>query len=298
MYSDHLQISTGCENSACQPVMGGIIASDKCVDGSDCIKVSQFFKDSPAPIPTSTPTSTLFEKGTKLLGETLGTCILVTIIVGSGISAEELSDDVGLQLLICGICVCAGLIGLILMFGPVSGAHFNPVVSMIDFLHGDMDLLDTILYSIAQTVGGICGACLSNLQFNLPIALSTKLRRKPHFWLGEVIATVSLLLVIHGCVRTGQKSAVPYAVGGWVLTGHFFTSSAIFANPAVTIARQFTDTFTGISPSSVGPYIAFQYLGGFIAYGLIRFFYPHNHSLRKDDNLYLRICLQDQKKNV
>ena len=185
--------------------------------------------------------------------------------------------------------------GLILMFGPVSGAHFNPVVSLVDYMSGDMNLYDFCSYVVVQVVGAIVGTIVADFQFDKPVQLSQKKRDEPHLWLGELIATVTLLLVIHGCVRTGQNSSVPYAVGGWVLAGHFFTSSTIFANPAVTIGRMFSDTFTGIRPASVGPFIAFQVLGAIFGFYLIHFFYPKVHTVKRDDNLYLRICLSDTR---
>lgn len=177
------------------------------------------------------------------------------------------------------------------MFGPVSGGHFNPVVSMVDVLHEDMSIKDLILYTISQVSGGIIGCLITNVEYDLPLKLSTKLRNEHYLWLGEVIGTASLLLVIHGCLRTGQKLAVPYAVGAWICGGYFFTSSTIFSNPAVTIARMFTESFAGIDPSSVGPFIGFQILGGLIGFLLIKFLYPRLPEMRKDDNLYLRVCI-------
>lgn len=270
---------------------------DSCNDGSSCIRLDKLFTDSPAPIPENVPYSSWVEVMRKLCAEFLGTCILLNIIVGSGIMAETLSpNDVGLQLLENGISVGSGLVGLILMFGPVSGAHFNPVVSLVDFLNGDMSAIDLSMYVVVQVIGGIVGVIVANLQFDHVISLSTKVRETRNLWLGEVIATVTLLLVIHGCVRTGQKSAVPFAVGSWVLAGHFFTSSTIFANPAVTIAREFSNSFAGIRPSSVSPFVGFQLLGAGIAFFLIKFFYPVHLEMRKDDNLYLRICIQRAEK--
>lgn len=177
------------------------------------------------------------------------------------------------------------------MFGPVSGGHFNPIVSMVDYLHEDMSLRDLFLYCIFQIMGGIIGCIVTNVEYDIPLKLSTKARDESYLWLGEVIGTVSLLLIIHGCLRTGQKSAVPYAVGAWICGGYFFTSSTIFANPAVTIARMFTNSFAGIDPSSVGPFIGFQFLGGFIGFVLIKFLYPQLPEIKKDDNLYLRVCI-------
>ena len=273
-------------------------ALGNCTDGSTCIKMSNLYSDSPAPVPVDTPVSNIVETSRKLAAELLGTAILLNLIVGSGTMAETLSTDVGLQLLENGISVGAGLVGLILMFGPVSGAHFNPVVSLVDYLFGDMSLRDVCLYSICQVIGAILGAMLADAQFNHTVSFSTKERDAHHLWLGEVIATVTLLLVIHGCLRTGQKTAVPYAVGLWVLAGHFFTSSTIFANPAVTIGRQFSDTFAGIDPSSVGPFVGFQFLGALVAFGMIKFFYPTVMEIHKDDNLYLRVCISRVKDKV
>lgn len=268
-----------------------------CSDGTPCIVAPRLFENSPIPVSGDAQASTTLEIARKLFAETLGTAILVSIVVGSGIMAQSLSPgDVGLQLLENAIATGTGLIGLILMFGPVSGAHFNPVVSMVDFLHGDMSLRDMILYSVCQVAGGILGTVVTCVEYKKDVTLSDNSRDDPNLWLGEAIGTVSLLLVIHGCLRTGQKASVPYAVGAWICGGYFFTSSTIFANPAVTIARMFTNTFAGIAPSSVGAFIGFQYLGCFIAYFLIRFLYPVNLELKKDDNLYLRLCINSYDK--
>ena len=269
---------------------------NKCADGDACTKLEELYVDSPEPIPVHTPDSTPYDTFRKLCAEALGTCILLTVIVGSGIMAETLSPtDVGLQLLENAISVGLALVGLILIFGPVSGAHFNPIVSMIDCLHGDMSVVNGLLYTVAQVIGGICGTLLSNWQFDKAVELSTKARDESHLYVSEVVATMTLLLLIHGCLRSNQKEAIPFAVGGWVTSGHFFTSSTIFANPAVTIARQFTNTFTGIKPSSVAPFIGCQVLGGLLSFGLIKFFYPKQMVMRKDDNLYLRCCIHHIK---
>lgn len=273
-----------------------ISSLSKCGDGADCIKVEALYVDSPEPIPIDTPESTAFDIFRKLCAEALGTCILLTVIVGSGIMAETLSPtDIGLQLLENAISVGLALVGLILIFGPVSGAHFNPIVSLLDCLHGDMTVFNGVLYTIAQICGGICGTILSNWQFDKAVELSTKDRDDSHLYVSEVIASMTLLILIHGCLRTNQKGAIPFAVGGWVTSGHFFTSSTIFANPAVTIARQFTNTFTGIKPSSVAPFIGCQVLGALLSYVLIRFFFPKQMDMKKDDNLYLRYCIHHMK---
>jgi arsenate reductase len=168
------------------------------------------------------------------------------------------------------------LVGLILVFGTVSGAHFNPVVSVLDRMFGSLSSGDTVAYVAAQVVGGCAGAVLANLMFELPaVELSTTDRSSPALWLSEVVATVGLLLVIHGCVRTGRAAVVPFAVGLWIGGAYWFTSSTSFANPAVTIARMLSDTFAGIAPSSVPPFVVAQVAGMFVAWGLIRFLFPH-----------------------
>ena len=226
-----------------------------------------------------------FALARRLVAEALGTALLIIAVVGSGIMASRLSpNDVGLQLLENAAATAGALIGLILMFGTVSGAHFNPVVTLVDRLLGTMTTRDTVMYTAAQTVGGFVGTIIANLMFSLPaIELSTRTRSAGALWLSEVVATIGLLLVIHGCVRSGRSSAVPFAVGVWIGGAYWFTSSTSFANPAVTIARMFSDTFAGIKPSSAPMFIVMQILGALLAYGLIRFIYPHNASETNDD---------------
>jgi glycerol uptake facilitator-like aquaporin len=221
----------------------------------------------------------------RMVAEAVGTCLLIIAVIGSGIMASRLSpDDVGLQLLENAAATAGALIGLILMFGAVSGAHFNPIVTLVDRLLGTISTRDTALYAVAQTVGGCAGAILANLMFELDaINVSTKTRSSGALWLSEVIATIGLLLVIHGCVRTGRASAVPFAVGAWIGGAYWFTSSTSFANPAVTIARMLSNTFAGIKPSSAPMFIAMQVIGAVLAFGLIRFLYPHNLSETDDD---------------
>jgi glycerol uptake facilitator-like aquaporin len=212
----------------------------------------------------------------RLLAEALGTGFLIVAVVGSGIMASRLSpDDVGLQLLENAAATAGALIGLILMFGAVSGAHFNPVVTLVDRLAGTMTTCDGIAYVAAQTVGGCLGTIVANLMFDLPaIEWSATARSSGALWLSEVVATVGLLLVIHGCVRTGRAAAVPYAVGAWIGGAYWFTSSTSFANPAVTVARTMSDTFAGIEPASAPMFIVMQVVGAFVAFALIRFLYP------------------------
>jgi glycerol uptake facilitator-like aquaporin len=212
----------------------------------------------------------------RLVAEALGTGFLVIAVIGSGIMASRLSpNDTGLQLLANAAATAGALIGLILIFGALSGAHFNPAVTLVDRAFGSISTRDAGLYIGAQVVGGCLGAMLANLMFELPaIELSTKGRSSPALWLSEIIATVGLLLVIHGCVRTGRANAVAFAVGIWIGGAYWFTSSTGFANPAVTISRTLSDTFTGIEPSSAPMFILMQLVGAAIAYGLIRLLYP------------------------
>ena len=214
----------------------------------------------------------------RLVAEALGTGFLVVAVIGSGIMASRLSpDDVGLQLLENAAATAGALIGLILMLGAVSGAHLNPVVTLVDRLFGTITTRDSVLYMVAQTIGGCLGAIVANVMFELQaVEWSTKERSSGALWLSEVVATVGLLLVIHGCVRGGRASAVPFAVGVWIGGAYWFTSSTSFANPAVTIARTMSDTFAGIKPSSAPMFIVMQVLGALIAFCLIRFLYPRS----------------------
>ena len=192
----------------------------------------------------------------RLVAEACGTAFLMVAVIGSGIMASNLSPgDVGLQLLENAAATAGALVGLILMFGAVSGAHFNPVVTLVDRSFGTISTRDTSLYIGAQVVGGCAGAIVANVMFELPaLELSTKERSSPALWLAEVVATVGLLLVINGCVRTGRAAAVPFAVGAWIGGAYFFTSSTSFANPAATVARMLSDSFAGIAPASVRGY--------------------------------------------
>ena len=217
----------------------------------------------------------------RLVAEGIGTGFLVIAVVGSGIMASRLSpNDTGLQLLENAAATTAALIGLILIFGAVSGAHLNPVVTLVDRAFGSITSRDSALYIAAQVTGGCLGAVAANLMFELPVVeLSTKTRSSPGLWLSEIIATVGLLLVIHGCVRTGRANVVAFAVGIWIGGAYWFTSSTSFANPAVTISRTLSDTFTGIKPSSAPMFILMQLVGAAVAYGLIRLLYPADRVL-------------------
>lgn len=215
-----------------------------------------------------------------LLAEFLGTALLVAIVVGSGIAATRLSpDDIGLQLLENSTATAFGLAVLILTFGPISGAHFNPVVSFADWLLGrrrrqGISLADAGLYSMAQIAGGIGGALLANAMFAVAPAIATTERAVPGTLLGEVVATAGLLLVIFVVARGRNAAVTAASVGAYIGAAYWFTSSTSFANPAVTIGRIFSDTFAGIAPSSAAPFIAAQLVGGLVAVGLLALLLP------------------------
>ncbi len=212
----------------------------------------------------------------RLVAEALGTGLLIVAVIGSGIMASRLSpDDVGLQLLENAAATAGALIALIWMLGAVSGAHFNPVVTLIDRGFGAISTRDTGLYIAVQITGGCLGAVVANLMFELPaVEWSTKARSSGGLWLSEVVATAGLLLVIHGCVRTGKANVVAVAVGVWIGGAYLFSSSTSFANPAVTIARTLSDSFAGIKPSSAPMFIVMQLVGAVLAFGLVRFLHP------------------------
>ena len=216
------------------------------------------------------------ELARRLVAEALGTGLLVVAVIGSGIMASRLSpNDVGLELLENAAATAGALIALIWMLGAVSGAHFNPVVTLIDRSFGAISNRDTGLYIAAQITGGCLGAMVANLMFELPaVDWSTTTRSSGALWLSEVVATAGLLLVIHGCVRTGRANVVAVAVGVWIGGAYFFTSSTSFANPAVTIARTMSDSFAGIKPSSAPMFIVMQLIGAAIAFALVRFLFP------------------------
>jgi arsenate reductase len=208
--------------------------------------------------------------------ELLGSALLAALVVGSGIAAQRLSPgDTGLQLLENAFATALGLPVLILVFGPLSGAHFNPVVSLVDSASGLRSWRDTGVYIPAQIAGCILGALLANLMFGDPaLSISTTDRLTPGHFLAEVVATAGLILVIFGLARTGRAHLTPAAVGAYIGAAYFFTSSASFANPAITIGRIFSDTFAGIAPSSAPGFIAAQLLGGGVGLLLVRWLYP------------------------
>jgi glycerol uptake facilitator-like aquaporin len=215
--------------------------------------------------------------GRKATAELVGTALLVAMVVGSGIFAQRLSPtDAGLQLLETAIATGAGLAALILAFGSVSGAHFNPVVTLADRMLGGLSSGEAVTYTVAQVVGACVGAMVANLMFGLSaVTWSHHVRSSGGLWLGEVVATFGLLMVILGVVRSGRGSAAPFAVGGYITAAYWFTSSTSFANPAVTIGRTLTDTFAGIKPTSAPAFIVAQLTGGIGAVVLTRYLYPH-----------------------
>ena len=212
--------------------------------------------------------------------ELVGTAFLVATVIGSGIAARRLSPgDVGLQLLENSLITGAALVALILALQPVSAA-FNPVVTLVELALGAVMSTAAAILIAAQFVGGILGAVVANLMFDLPaVDISTHARTGGGLWLGEVVATLGLVVVIFGVVRSGRTSLVAFAVGGYITAAYWFTSSTSFANPAVTAARMFTDTFAGIAPASVAMFIVMQLLGGSLAYGLVRLLYPQAHAV-------------------
>jgi glycerol uptake facilitator-like aquaporin len=212
----------------------------------------------------------------RLVAEFLGSAFLAALVIGSGIAAQRLSPgDTGLELLENAAATAAGLFTIILMFGPVSGGHFNPVVSFVDAAFGGVSWRDAVAYLPAQVAGCIVGAIGANLMFSLAaVSVSVKNRASGAHFLSEIIATIGLILVIFALARSGRSRATPAAVGAYIGAAYFFTSSASFANPAITIGRMFSNTFAGIAPSSAPSFIGAQVLGGVIAIGLVRVLYP------------------------
>ncbi|MCX4424217.1 aquaporin family protein [Streptomyces mirabilis] len=213
--------------------------------------------------------------GRRAVAELVGTAALVAVVVGSGIQATELSRDVGVQLLANSLATVFGLAVLITLFGPVSGAHFNPAVTLAAWFTGrrsgdGMTAREAAVYVPAQTLGAIGGAVLADAMFAEPLVKwSTHDRTAGHLWLGEIVATAGLVLLIFGLTRTGRAHLASAAVASYIGAAYWFTSSTSFANPAVTVGRAFTDTFAGIAPASVAPFIAAQLVGAAVGLGLL-----------------------------
>jgi glycerol uptake facilitator-like aquaporin len=217
----------------------------------------------------------------RAVAEGLGTGLLVTVVVGSGIAAATLSpDDVGLQLLENSFATALGLAVLILMIGPVSGAHFNPVVSVVDWWLGrrsgtGLPARDLTAYVPAQIGGAVLGAVLANLMYGeTAVSWATTQRASGHLWLGEVVATAGLIVLIFALAASGRAVLAPAAVGAYIGSAYWFTSSTSFANPAVTIGRAFSDTFAGIAPASVPGFVIAQLAGAAVGVGLLALLYP------------------------
>jgi glycerol uptake facilitator-like aquaporin len=207
----------------------------------------------------------------KLVSEFLGTCLLVCIVVGSGIMATNLSQDIGVQLLINAVSTVFGLMVLIQLLMPISGAHFNPVVTLVNLIQKNVSISTFIKFSIVQTAGAITGAILANAMFNLALfETSTKIRSGSNLYLGEVIATAGLILVINLLVSQEKTALIPVMVASWIGSAYFFTSSTSFANPAVTVGRIFSESFAGIAPSSVLQFIAAQIIGALLGLGIFK----------------------------
>jgi glycerol uptake facilitator-like aquaporin len=212
----------------------------------------------------------------RLLAEFLGSAFLAAVVIGSGIAAQELSPgDTGLQLLENALATAAGLFAIILIFGPISGAHLNPVVSLVDASFGGLSWRHALAYLPAQVAGCIAGAVTANAMYGLTaVSISEKHRASEAHLLAELVATLGLILVIFSLARTRRGSMAPAAVGAYIGAAYFFTSSTSFANPAIDVGRMFSDTFAGIAPASVPAFVVAQLVGGAIAFVLLRVLYP------------------------
>lgn len=211
----------------------------------------------------------------RLVAELLGSAFLAAVVIGSGIAAQQLSPgNIGLELLENAAATGAGLYAIILMFGPISGGHFNPVVSFVDAAFGGLPWRDAIAYLVAQVTGCVGGAVVANLMFSkAAVTMSTRHRASGGHFLSEIVATLGLILVIFALARSGRSRSTPAAVGAYIGAAYFFTSSTSFANPAITVGRMFSNTFAGIAPSSVPSFILAQAVGGVLAFVLLKVLY-------------------------
>jgi glycerol uptake facilitator-like aquaporin len=211
----------------------------------------------------------------RAVAEFVGTAFLVAAIIGSGIAASRLSPhDLGLQLLENSLVTGAVLVALILALQPVS-ASFNPIVTLVERAFRGISTRTAAVLVLAQVLGGVVGAMVANVMFDLdPVTIATTERTGTNLWVGEVVATLGLVVVVFGSLRTGRLNTVAFAVGGYITAAYWFTSSTSFANPAVTVARMFSDTFAGIAPSSVPPFVLMQLVGGALAAVLVHYLYP------------------------
>jgi glycerol uptake facilitator-like aquaporin len=210
------------------------------------------------------------------LAEFLGSAGLVTAIIGSGIAAQRLSpDDVGLQLLENALVTGAALVALILAFGPVSGGHFNPVVTLADRFFGGVTNRQVAVYLPAQLAGGVVGAVVANLMFGLPaVSISTIDRSAGGLWLSEAVATFGLVVLIFALVRAGRAALAPFAVGAYITAAYWWSSSTSFANPMIDLARTLSDTFAGIAPASVPMFLLMQLAGAAAGVAVVAVLYP------------------------
>jgi len=211
----------------------------------------------------------------RLAAEATGSVLLAALVVGSGIAAQQLSTgQVGLQLVENAAATAAGLYAIILMVGPVSGAHFNPVVTLVDAVFGGLSWWEAAAYLPVQVAGCVGGAVLANLMFARPaVSISTHHRASGAHLLAEMVATAGLVLLIFSLVRSGRGERAPAAVGAYIGAAYWFTSSTSFANPAISVGRMFSDTFAGIAPASVPAFVAAQLVGGAVGLGLVRLLY-------------------------
>lgn len=207
----------------------------------------------------------------RLLAEFLGTCGIVLVVVGSGIMAERLSQDVGVQLLCNTIATAGGLLLFIYLFSSISGAQFNPVVTATEYFDKRINAGDAIQYVVAQVGGACAGAMIANIMFSLDaVNLSTKVRSGVPQYVGEVVATAVLILLVQGCIRTNRTAAIPYLVPAWITAAYWSTSSTSFANPAVSVGRSLSNTFAGIRPGSVPIFVVAQCIGAVVGVLLAR----------------------------
>lgn len=225
----------------------------------------------PEPVPLPLPR--------RLAAELVGAALLVAVVVGSGIMAQALTADVATQLLANSLATVFGLAVLIVVLGPVSGAHLNPVVTAAEWVlsrgsAAQRSPFEVTGYVLAQCTGGIAGALLADVMFDIAPAISTTERTGAGLLVGEVVATAGLVLVIFALVRSGRAAVVPAAVAAWIGAAYWFTSSTSFANPAVSIGRMFSDTFAGIAPASVPPFLLAQVVGAALGLGAVLAFYP------------------------
>lgn len=218
------------------------------------------------------------------LAEFLGSAGLVAVVIGSGIAAQRLSpDDTGLQLLENALVTGAGLAALILAFGPASGGHFNPVVSLADRVFGGITNSQLVAYLPAQLAGGVLGAVLANLMFSLDaVSISTHHRSSGGLWLSEALATFGLVVLIFGLVRSGRVAGAPFAVGAYITAAYWWSSSTSFANPMIDVARMLSNTFAGIAPSSVPMFVVMQLVGGAVAVAVVQVLYPTVSEVARD----------------